>query len=318
MSDIFVIVFPVFALAAIGYGCARSGVLSSAGGDGLASFVFNVAIPILLFKSLATAEFSRASPWALWISYLAGILVAWAGAIVLVALIAGRGYRASVIAGVAASFSNLVLVGIPLIERAYGSDGLTVHFLIIAVHLPVMMAIATVLMELAARADDPGSEPFSLVHTLHELLLNFSKNAIIIGIVLGSAWRVTGLSLPSMVLDVMNLIGRTAGPLALIALGASFTKFSIRGNWQPAVGLALLSVVVQPVVVYLFVTQVVSLPVLWMQVAVIAAACPTGVNAYLFATYFNKAQGLASSSIVLAALMSIVTLPLWLSVLAAL
>ncbi|MFD0914938.1 AEC family transporter [Pseudahrensia aquimaris] len=314
MAEIFEIVFPVFALAAIGYVAVRSGLLSAAAGDGLTSFVVNLAIPVLLFRSLAVADYSGNSPWGLWFTYLCGIIVAWGGAIFLIAFIVKRGYRASVIAGVAASFSNLVLVGIPLAERAFGPEGLALHFLLISVHLPFMMAASTFLMEFAVRADGAETSPMRPLSVAKTLLMNFAKNPLIIGILLGAVWHFGGWGIGGQFAQILDLIGRTAGPLALFALGMSFVKYGIRGNWKPAIGLSLLSVVVMPASVLFVGTQVVELSPLALKVAVVAAACPTGVNGYLFAVYFKVAEGLASSAIVIATLMSLVALPFWLSV----
>ena len=317
LGEIAQIVLPVFVLAALGYITARTGYLSREAGDGLAAFVFNVAIPILLFRSIAFAEFPDISPWTIWLTYLPAIVVAWIAAAVLIIIIARRGYRASVIGGVAAGFSNLVLVGIPLMERAYGQAGLTIHFLLLAVHLPFMMALSTFLMEFAVRADGVEKAPISIKAVSTQLLTNFIKNPIIIGILLGGFWRLAQLETPDSVVSILDLLGKTAGPLALFALGMSFLKYSIRGNWQPAVGLALVSVLAMPAIALFFGTQVFVLPPLWLKVVVLAAACPTGVNAYLFASYFKIAEGLASSSIIFAALFSIPALPFWLMVLSA-
>lgn len=317
MADIFDIVFPVFALTALGYVCARTGLLSKETGDGLANYVVNLAIPVLLFRSLAVADYSGTSPWELWFTYLCGIIVAWGGAIFLVAIVAKRGYRASIIAGVAASFSNLVLVGIPLAERAFGPEGLALHFLLVSVHLPFMMAVSTFLMEFAVRADGVETAAMRPLAVARNLLTNFIKNPLIIGILLGGFWHVTGWGVGGQFAQILDLIGRTAGPIALFSLGMSFVKYGIRGNWKPAIGLGLLSVLVMPGVVLFVGTQFLVLSPLALKVAVVAAACPTGVNGYLFAVYFKIAEGLASSAIVIATLMSLIALPFWLSVVAA-
>lgn len=317
MAEIYEIVFPVFALAAIGYLAVVTGLLPRESTDALAAFVFNVAIPVLLFRSLATAQFSDGDPWAFWLTYFPAVLVAWAFAMVLVAGIVKRGYRASIIAGVAAAFSNLLLVGTPLAERAFGTAGLNIHLLLVAVHLPVMLVISTVLMEFAVRWDGVETSKLSWSSLVLNLLKNLALNPIAIGIVAGSAWRATGVHIYAPVGQVIDLIGRTAGPLALLALGMSFVKYSIRGNWQPAIFLGLFSVVLMPAVVLFMGTQVFHLQPLWLKVAVLGAACPTGVNAYLFAVHFKVAEGLSSSAIVISALMSIISIPIWLSILTA-
>ena len=314
MGDIFAIVLPVFVLAGVGYLCAATRFLNRQAGDGLATFVTSVAIPILLFRSLSTAEFSSGSPLVLWGVYFASIITVWIAAMVFTIRIARLGYRAAVISGVAAGFSNLVLVGIPLIERAFGPQGLAVHFLLLAVHLPVMMSISSLLMEWANRADGADTGALNAVTVIAHLAHNLAVNPIIVGILAGVAFRFTGLMLPDQVAQIADTIGRTAGPLALFSLGMGLVKYGIRGNWKPAIVLALLSVIAMPVIVWLLGTYVIAMPVLWFKVALVAAACPTGVNAYLFASYFKVAEGLSSSAIVFATLMTLVTIPFWLSV----
>ena len=80
----------------------------------------------------------------------------------------------------------------------------------------------------------------------------------------------------------------------------------------PAPALSLLAM---PATLFVIQMTFLPLPPLWFKVAVLIAACPTGVNAYLFATYFKVAEGLSSSVIVLSLLGSIITIPIWLALL---
>ena len=57
----------------------------------------------------------------------------------------------AVVAGFAAGQANTVLVGVPMILKAYGEEGAVPLFLLIAVHLPVTMTLAT-----AAGRGTPG------------------------------------------------------------------------------------------------------------------------------------------------------------------
>ena len=112
------------------------------------------------------------------------------------------------------------------------------------------------------------------------------------------------------------MLARTTGPLALFSLGMGLIKYGIKGNLVPAFGLAAMSLIAMPAFMYFIGTQVLHLPPLWLKVGVLVASCPTGINAYLFAKYFKIAQGLATNSIVLSLLGSILTIPFWLSVVA--
>ena len=313
MNDILNLVLPVFCLIGLGFLLVRTGYLPDATGDSLAAFVFKVAVPILLFQSIATASFQQTSPWIFLIVYFSAIAISWLLAMVLISKIFGRGWRASVIGGVSASFSNLVLLGIPLVERIFGQDGLQVLFFLIAFHLPVMMTAATLQLEFASRVDGVEDGAIQYRVMFGKLAHNFITNPIIVGILAGIIWRVTGLPIPGLANEVMGLVAKTTGPLALICVGMGLIKYGIKGNLAPAIGLSLLALVVMPGVAYLLGAYVFDLPKLWLQVAVLCAAAPTGVNAYLFAVHFQIAKGLATNTIVIALLGSVITVPLWLA-----
>ena len=128
MGAIIDIVLPAFCLIGFGYVIARLNYLGEPVGDALADFVFKVAVPVLLMRSIATAEFGENNPWFFALAYFMAIAVVWLVAMALIRFVFKRGARAAVIAGLGASYSNLILLGIPLTERAFGEPGLQMLF----------------------------------------------------------------------------------------------------------------------------------------------------------------------------------------------
>ena len=204
MNAILEIVLPAFCLIGLGYLVARTNYLSTAVGDALADYVFKLAVPVLLMQSIATADFSGANPWAFVLVYFIGVVAVWAAAMLIIMFVFGRGMRAAVIAGVAAGFSNLVMLGIPLVERAYGQDGLQILLFLVAIHLPVMMAASTFLMEYAVRADGVEQGRLNLKSVARNLAKSLLKNPIIIGIFIGILWRLTGLGISGFPSHIMG------------------------------------------------------------------------------------------------------------------
>ena len=313
MESILNIVLPTFCLIGLGYLVARTNYLNASIGDALADFVFKVAVPVLLMKSIATAQFGEANPWRFVLVYFIAVAVAGVGAMLLIRLAFGRGARAAVIAGVAASYSNLVLLGIPLVERAYGQQGLQILLFLMAIHLPAMMTVSTFLMEYAVRADGIETKAVQPMTIVKNLGRNLLANPIIIGIFVGIVWRMTGLGISGVPAQAMDLLAKTTGPLALLSLGMGLIKYGIRGNLVAAFGLAAMTLLLMPAVVYVVAIHLIALPTLWFKVALLGAACPTGINAYLIANFFKNAEGLASSTIVISLLGSLLTIPLWLA-----
>ena len=113
---------------------------------------------------------------------------------------------------------------------------------------------------------------------------------------------------------IVDKIGGVAGTLALLALGLGLRKFGVSGNVRAALALAGLKLVVMPVIALVIVLYVMPLPPVWAKVAVIVAACPSGSNVYVVAARFRTGEGLASSTIVLAIALSVLSIAFWLNV----
>lgn len=316
MSLVLSIVAPIFILIALGAVIGRLRLLPEATGEALTSFVFLLAVPILLFRTVAGAHFGDTSPIWLWASYFAGVVPLYAFGILIGRRIAGLDRRGQVIAGVSASFSNLLFVGIPIVERAFGPEGLDVLSLILAVHMPTMMAASTLLLERAAALDARSAGDAvaraSPGRALRQVARNLSRNPLAVCIALGFAWRMTGWQLAGPIDEVTRLLAQTAGPLALVALGLSLPRYRIRGAIAAPLLLTVATLLVQPLIVLLVGSAL--LPPLWLGVTVVAAASPVGVNAYLFARFFRTGESVAAATILFSTIASAATLTLWLLV----
>jgi malonate transporter and related proteins len=313
MDQIAGIVVPVFGLIGIGYAVAWSGLLRMETGEALADFVFTVAIPVLIFRVVATADFAGGTPWFLWLAYYIGFVLAWIAGTFLVRRLFERDARAGLVAGVSAAYGNALLVGIPLIITAYGSEGAAAISLLIAVHLPILMTASAILIERALVTDglSPDADARAIAASL---VRNLVKNPIILGLFAGILWRLTGLPIVGPAGTVVTKIADVAATLALFSVGMNLRKYGISGNVRQALTVAAIKLVAMPAVVFLLVLTVIPLPTVWAKAIVIAAACPTGVNAYLVANRFQVGQALASNAITLTTGLAVVTIAVWLNV----
>lgn len=314
MAQIVDIVLPVFGLIALGYAAAWSGLLRRETGEALSDFVFIIAIPVLVFRTLAMAAFDGASPWGLWIAYFAVFAVMWVIGSVTIRGLFGRDARAGVVAGISTAYGNTVLVGIPLALAAYGDAGAVAMALIIAIHLPVMMTTSAILIVRAERRDgvvhaEPGARAI-----LRGLGLNLVRNPLIIGLVLGALWHVLGAPLAGLPRIMVDRIADVAATLALFAMGMSLRNYGIRGHIQAGLVLSALKLLLMPALVLIAARYLVPMPPVWVKVAVIAAACPTGVNAYVVAARFRTGEALASNAITISTALAVVSMTLWLTV----
>lgn len=307
MSTVTETVFFVFGLVALGYVAALSGYLKAGSGTALAGFAVGIAMPMLLFRTMTRVDFHGAAPWSLWIVYFCAISVAWTVGHLVTTRIFGRDARTGVVGGVSCSFSNLVLLGIPFVFGVFGQQGVDILSLLIAVHLPVMMMASVTLFESFDRTDG-GSVSFMRV--VSTFLRKVFANSLIIGIVAGLAWRMTGLELPGLGARLVDVLADVAGPIALFAMGAELSTYGVSGNLRASLSLSLTKLLLMPLVA-LALALVFNLPPPTAKIAVIAASLPAGVNSYLIATQFGTGQALSSSQMTLSTALAVLTTAAW-------
>ncbi|TAJ28213.1 AEC family transporter [Bosea sp. (in: a-proteobacteria)] len=296
----FLVVLPVFALIGLGYGARWSRLLRETTGEGLSDFVFVLAVPCLLFRTLAKADIPDSQPWGYWIAYFAGLAVVWALAMLLASRFFARKGPELVVSGFAAAQSNTVFVGVPMILKAYGDAGAVPLGLLLAVHLPVTMTMATLLAE-----GRSTSVPM--------LLRRLFGHPIIIGILLGSAVRPFVGQIPQPFWAIVDLLAGAAVPCALISLGIAMRRYGLESGLALPAVLSALKLGLHPLLVFWLATRVFEMPAHWSGVAVLFAACPCGINAYLFAERYRQGVADASSAITLSTLLSLFTTAGWLT-----
>ncbi|WP_460450891.1 AEC family transporter [Alsobacter sp. SYSU BS001988] len=301
MLHVLTVVLPVFGLLGLGYVSRATGYLGDRAGEGLSDFVFAIAIPALIFKTLTAAQLPEAQPWGYWLSYFGGVLVVWT----LGAQIARRFFAVSHVEGVVAGFtaaqSNTVLVGIPLILEAYGPEGAVPLFLLVAIHLPIMMTAATVLAE---------GRGVPLRRIVRQLVMN----PLLIAIAVSVLARQVGAPLPGALKTIVDMLGAAASPCALFAMGIALRRYGAGDQPLLSVALTALKLVVHPLVVLVLATRVFTMPNVWAGVAVLFAAMPCGVNAYLFAERYRTGVAISSGAIAISTALCVLSSAFWLAV----
>jgi malonate transporter len=302
MLDLLAIVLPVFGLIGIGYVARQVGYVSDRVGEGLSEFVFTLSLPCLIFRTLIRAEIPAVQPWGYWISYFAGVAAVWAAAMVIGRRFYGLKGISGIVAGFSAGQANTVFVGIPMILKAYGDPGAVPLFLLIAVHLPVTMTVATILAE--------GRQASPLV-----ILRRLATHPIVVGIIAGSIFRPVASFVPGPFWQIVDLLGSAAIPCALVSMGIALRRYGLQTGWVLPSVLSALKLLIHPLLVLLLARYVFNVPPVWTGVAVLFASCPSGINAYLFAERYKEGVALASSVIALSTALGLLTTVFWLYVL---
>ena len=303
------VILPVFLVIGAGYVSTRMGYIREAHVDGLMIFTQGFAIPCLLFLAMANLDLSASFDPRLLASFYSAAGLCFIVGMLGARFIFRRDWEDCVAIGFCCLFSNSVLLGLPITERAYGPDNLTGNYAIIAFHSPFCYCVGITVMEVFRNRGHGGAL------MIKSVLSTVFKNALILGIVLGFIVNLSGAGIPAVVDEALSLTARAALPGALFALGGVLVKYRPEGDLRAIVFVCSVSLFLHPSLVWLFGTSL-SLPQDLFRSGVLTAAMTPGVNAYIFANMYGRAKRVASSSVLIGTAASILTVWLWLTLLA--
>lgn len=303
------VVLPVFLVIGAGYAATRFRLFPPSAVDGLMLFSQNFAIPCLLFRAIADLDLGAVFDARLLASYYTGAVIAFALGVIGVRRLFRRRPGEAVAIGFGALFSNSVLLGLPIMERAYGTASLAPNFAIIAVHAPFCYLLGITTMEFA-RADGRG-----LAGTMKAVGRAMFRNALTIGLALGFIVNLGNIPQPEPLRVAVSMMADAALPAALFGLGGMLTRYALRAQLGEAGLIACLSLLVHPAITWLLAGPVFNLSDGFLRSAVVTAAMAPGVNAYVFASLYARGQAQAASVVLLATAASVLTVSAWLTLL---
>ncbi len=300
------VVLPVFVVIGAGYAVVWMGWFAQSGVDGLMRFTQNFAIPCLLFTAISQLDLGQNFNAPLLFSFYAGALTGFAIGTCGARLIFGRDWPEAIAIGFCCLFSNSLLLGLPITERAYGADALEANFAIIAMHSPFCYAVGITAMEIARARGQAGGA------VLRKVARAMFSNALIIGISLGFIVNLAGVPVPAPLQHGLDLIARAALPAALFGLGGVLVQYRPEGDLRIILAVCAVSLLVHPAIT-LGLGRALDLPIPSLRSAVITGAMAPGINAYIFANMYGVARRVAASAVLIGTAASIVTAWLWLS-----
>jgi predicted permease len=330
----------VFLIVGVGILVARLGWIDEASTALFSSLVLKIFLPALLFRAMASVDFQALSVLPI-ASYLSATVVIYG----FVYLLATRTplakiYQASALAteataapskkaeeqgslpgvssgigvslALSSTFSNNVMVGIPIVKLFFGPDGLVVLLTVLTMHSLVLLGLAVVGFEMSSK----GRSRRSRLMTAKQLVQMAVLHPVVIPIMLGLLVSALGLTLPVLLDSTLLSMGQVAIPCCLMLLGASI--FHSRNQIEPkAVAPAVFfKLVLHPLVVFGMAYGVFQLAPLTVAVLTTMAALPAGANTYLLAQRYNQGVTLSATAVVATTAVSAFSIPYVLSLFA--
>ncbi len=302
MHEVIQIVTPVFGLSLIGYLAARTGMFPETAASGLARFVFDYAMPLMLIRTFAAAQLPQQLPWDLLGSYYLPTFALYAMGMLIGAVVFKQDPDRRIITGFGCAFGNNVLLGLPLVMLTFGEEGALPFFIILSVHGLSLFTLTTLLLEYGRHGG--GSGVTVALNTIKGLL----KNPILAGLAVGLTLNRTGMHLPQPIDQIALYMQNAVAACALFSLGAALSRYHIAGQLRQSLFILSMKNLLMPALVWILATRVFGLEPLWAMVATLMAAQPSGVNTYLFAERYRAACALATTTVFLSTTFSVVSI----------
>lgn len=296
---------PIFLLMLLGLFFRKINWIDDTFASKMNRFVFQVPLPLLVFKDLATVHFHEV--WNLrFVGFCFFVTIA---SISLVALLSFL-WKDRSIQGefIQASYrSSAALLGIAFIQNIYGNAGMASMMIIGSVPLYNMMAV--IVLSLFS----PEEKKID-VALIKKTLKGIVTNPILIGIAMGILWSVLSLPFTGIIEKTVTSIASISSPMGLMAMGATFDLKKAFQKMKPAVTAAIIKLVG---FVALFLPLAVKMGFREKELIAILVmlGSATTVSAYVMAKNMGHEGTLSSSTVMLTTMFSAFTLTTWLYIL---
>jgi predicted permease len=293
---------PVFLLIFLGYAIRARRLLADGFWEPAERLIYFVLFPALLVATLASAEFAELD-----IAPMAGALVAAIAAMGAVLLLTRPLLRLSGPAFTSV-FQGVVrqntYIGLAVAFAVFADRGLAAAAVAVAVIVPLVNLLSVTML---ARYGD-GGQTGRLGATRQ-----VARNPLIIACAIGILLNITGIGLPPVIGPLLQILGRAALPLGLMAVGAGLDLTAARAAGPLVAVAAGLRLIALPAATALA-CQVLDVGPVAAFVAILFNATPASPSSYILARLLGGDARLMSGIVTVQTALSLITLPLVLAI----
>ena len=299
---------PIFALIFLGAVLRRLGMLGEAFWRSAERLVYFVLFPPLLFTTLATADFAALAAGELALAMVAGAAALMLALSLLRPVLAVDGPAFTSLAQ--GALRQNTYIGFSAAFALFGAEGLAAAAIWVAAVTPIVNVYCIAVLARHGSGASSGSGA-----GLGAVLRAILKNPIILASASGAAINLAGLALPPILDEILAILARGALPLGLLAVGAGLDFVAVRRGGRALPLAVVLKLLVLPLFV-LAALRILDVSGLGATVALLIAGLPTAPSSYILARQLGGDARLLAGIIAVQTALSMVTLPLILTLLA--
>ena len=309
LLEIALVILPVFILVTIGFISSYIQLLKRHSVDGLTKFCQDFGIPFLLFFNLAILDLNNAFDFQILSCFYISMVISFLVINWISYFIFKQTYKNSIILGFCAMFSNGVLLGLPISERAFGSESLFINYTIIVGHAPFCYLVGITLIEVMK------TDKTSFFSGLGSSLKAIFYNNLAIGILLGIGFNILKFEFSVNTKELLRIGTVWIIPVSLFTMGGVLYFYRITNSYKITITIIFTSLFLQPAVVYSLGVYIWNIDLYYLRNAVIMAAMAPGLNAYFFANMYDSCRATVATTICVSTALTIFSSSFWIYIL---
>lgn len=301
------IVFPIFVMLIIGYIASHLNWISKEALNDINRFIFRLPLPLLLFLNIYSMQRGNVITLDA-IKTIIAIFTTLIGVAIIMPLILNK--TTSLNNGQKGVLTqawfrgNTIIFGLPIVISLYGTSSLNELSIIIVAIVPLLNVLAVIVLELYRGKD---------INSI-SLILSIFKNPLIIGAILGAIFFAMNINLPTVILEPLTDLSKTATPLAFIVLGGTLEFSNLKNNLKLTLFGCFGRLIITPLIA-VAILLLMGVKGIYLGCLIGCIAAPVSVSSFTMACEMDSDGETASHIVVASTVLSIFTMFIWIFIL---
>lgn len=309
MSGQFVI---FFALLATGYVCRKTNIINDGMNKSINSLIINVAFPCLILGRIGSLEMAGGifENFMITLGLYTSLFVIYGFYAVLYVSVRKFPKEDRAVSEFSIISPNNGFMGFPIAFAFFGEVGL---LYMIACNLALNLMFFSYGIHLMTRDEEGYTMGFKdIMKSLGKLLVNPNIVAAVAGLIICG----NNITMPETLVTYLDLVGGVATPMAMIYIGSTLTGsniFKIIKN-RMIIEIVINKLLIIPALTLLIVFLLPMDPLI-KTICVLSSAFPCATTVPIFAELYNNKKSIASEALFLSTIVSLISLPIIITVL---
>lgn len=293
------VVAPMMLLMALGCFSRINGMVTREAMKEFDRVIFKIFMPVMLFRNIYDMDFTQGFAVREMIFAAVCLTILFVLSLTIPKLITNDGNKSSVI-GQALLRCNYLLCGVVVIEALYGEGNTRVVVMLGMVVIPAINIFSAIILELNRSG---SADPL-------KLFIAVLKTPLIVGAILGFAFKLLNIPIISPVWSVIKSVGSSTTTVSFISLGAGLNMAKLQSDIKPLLWAVFLRMFVVPVI-FMPLSIIMGFRGQSLCAMMVVFAAPTAVASYPMAVAMGADGDLAGQIVCTTTVLSVITIFLW-------